>query len=148
MLYPNLMDFGIGRATALEFAKSGLSGIAITDKNLNGLTAVKEKIQSGSPNIDVLCLELHAESEDSIVSTFGKAVSHFGRVHYAANVAGVQGARKPSTATTLKEYRETIDINLIGVWISQREQLKHMIAQRPFPEGLVSVLTQMQETNF
>lgn len=86
-----LLAQGIGRATALAYARAGVAAIAIADiKNSQILEVAAEarKIATNK-NFQAVSIQTDVTSEESVTKMVGKAVSAFGRIDYALNIAGV-----------------------------------------------------------
>jgi NAD(P)-dependent dehydrogenase (short-subunit alcohol dehydrogenase family) len=120
---------GIGRATGKQFAHYGAKGLVLTDINEAGLRQTREEIQSSHPGTEIEIIQMDVTDEESIISAHRKAVERFGRIDYAVNSAGTPGKMLPSSKSSFSEFKFGIDINLFGVWMCQREQLKQMETQ-------------------
>ena len=69
-------------------------------------------------------------SDPSAVSrVFAKIVEDFGRIDYAVNSAGITTNNKPSTDCSIEEFDRINAVNMRGVWLSSREELKVMKTQ-------------------
>jgi len=126
---------GIGEACGFQFAKYGAAALVLCDINLPAQEKVGERIRLAYPKIEVQVLHIDTSKEDSILEAHAAAIKRFGRIDYAVNNAGVGGIMKPSTELTLEEFKYCNEINMLGVWIGQREQLKLMLKQEPLAEG-------------
>lgn len=77
---------GIGRATALAFAKAGCKSLALLDKNESGLEETKDQINvlTSDSNIkaNVKTYKVDVTSADSITHAFKSVKEDFGRVDY------------------------------------------------------------------
>lgn len=120
---------GIGRATATAFARHGSPRIALLDKNEDLLKTSVAELRKEFPTTEFLPITYDAGSESSSVKAIDTAVSAFGRLHHAVNNAGYPGPLGPSTEVTAEDFRALLDVNLTGVWVAQREQIKHMLQQ-------------------
>jgi len=118
---------GIGRATAIAFAKDGarlvVSGRRRTEgkaleAELRGLGAKAEFIQA-----DV-------RRDDEVRDLVDKAVAHFGRIDAAVNNAGTEGQRGLVVDQTAESYADTFDTNVLGVLLSMKHELRVMLPQR------------------
>jgi NAD(P)-dependent dehydrogenase (short-subunit alcohol dehydrogenase family) len=81
--------------------------------------------------LEVIIVHADMANEESITTGINKIVQNFGRIDYAVNNAGVGGKLGPATEISGLDFRSTIDINLIGLWICQREEIKQMLKQEP-----------------
>ena len=117
---------GIGRATAIAFAKEGArivvagrrdaEGKAL-EAELRGLGAEAEFIRA-----DVL-------DEDDLRRLVDKTVARFGRLDAAVNNAGTEGKPGPVTEQTAESYAATFDTNVLGTLLSMKHELRRMQAQ-------------------
>ena len=75
-------------------------------------------------------------ADESFVDSFTDEVtSHFSRLDYAVNCAGVLGG-KPVKAVemTMDAFDRLNNINYRGSWLSSRAQLRNMLKQEPLPD--------------
>lgn len=124
-----LLFVGIGRATAVAFARHGSPRIALLDKNESLLKTTTDELRQDFPDTEFLPVPYDAASEESTVKATDTVISSFGRLHHAVNNAGFPGPLGPSTSVTTDDFRALLDVNLTGVWTAQREQIKHMLKQ-------------------
>ena len=112
----------------------------LTDINEQGLQQTKEEVHARYPEIKIETCKMNVTDEESIMSAHRAAVELFGRIDYAVNNAGTPGFMKPSTESSFADFKFGIDINLFGVWMGQREQLKQMTAQKPDEKSFLASL--------
>ncbi|VUC27468.1 unnamed protein product [Clonostachys rosea] len=122
---------GIGRATATAFARHGSAMIALLDKNEALLKTTVSELREEFPATDFLPVPYDAGSESSTVNAVEKATSAFGQLRHAVNNAGYPGPLGPSTEISTNEFQKLLDVNLTGIWTAQREQIRHMLQQKP-----------------
>ena len=58
-----------------------------------------------------------------------KTIAVFGRLDYAFNNAGIEGATAPTHECTEENWDKTIGINLKGVWLCMKNEIPQMIKQ-------------------
>ncbi|KAH0840757.1 Levodione reductase [Fonsecaea pedrosoi] len=126
---------GIGRATGKQFAHYGAKGLVLTDINEAGLQQTKDEIHASYPGVEIETIRMDVTNESSIVAAHKAAIDRFGRIDYAVNNAGTPGHMVASSESTYEQFKFGIDINLFGVWLCQREQLKLMVSQQPNQRG-------------
>lgn len=117
---------GIGRATALRFAKEG-SRLHLVDIDAERVAAVRDEVEAlGVPAFDhaVDC----ADSE-AVVQMARAICEREGRVDVLHNNAGVSGGG-PTEQITLDEWRWMMGVNLWGVIHTIHAFLPTMIDQR------------------
>ncbi|KAH6684553.1 hypothetical protein B0J14DRAFT_612537 [Halenospora varia] len=124
---------GIGRATALSFAREGCLKVAICDRNKEGLEETSKLIIEISKDVEVLVLEVDMLKEEGIDGMVAETVEKWGRVDYAVNAAGVIGNNQPSTETAASQFDTINGINYRGVWLSSRAEIKQILSQEPLP---------------
>uniref|UniRef100_A0A0B7K6G8 NAD(P)-binding protein n=1 Tax=Bionectria ochroleuca TaxID=29856 RepID=A0A0B7K6G8_BIOOC len=130
---------GIGRATATAFAKHGSPMIALLDKNEALLKTTVSNLRQEFPATEFLPVSYDAGSESSTVNAIEKATSAFGQLRHAVNNAGYPGPLGPSIEISTSEFQELLDVNLTGIWTAQREQIRHMLQQKPDLGTIVNV---------
>ena len=124
------MEIGIGRATAIAFARSGIQRLALTDRNAASLNNVSSEVGALYPEVEIKTIELDVGISSAVNSGVLEAVEAFGRIDVAVNVAGVGGDGKVTHENeTDDDWERMMNINLTGVWRSQRAQLRAMVKQ-------------------
>ena len=118
---------GIGRATAILFAKEGAK-VVVTDINDNGGRGTAQKIKEEKGIVEYYHLNVSKESE--VADIFQKVVDKFSRIDILFNNAGVAGENKPTDELTEKEWSQVLDINLKGVFLCEKYALKQMKKQK------------------
>ncbi|HET9204074.1 MAG TPA: SDR family oxidoreductase [Acidimicrobiia bacterium] len=90
---------GIGRAAALEFARSGAEGVTITSRKPENIeAAAAELIEAGVASDRLLVLPARADSEESADETVAATVERFGSCDILVNNAGTN----PSAGTLME----------------------------------------------
>src|ERR1700737_3936430 len=117
---------GIGRATALAFAKDGASGVVSGRRKDAGQALVAELHKLGAKAEFVQAAGRH---EDDVRSLVDQTVKRFGRLDVAVNNAGTEGKPGPVTEQTAESYAATFDTNVLGTLLSMKHELRVMIAQ-------------------
>lgn len=98
------------------------------------------------PDIELLLIEMDASSENAVNSAIAQTIAAFGRIDIAFNNAGVGGARKHTHDTELSEWQRVMDVNLNGVWLCHRAEIRQMLNQEPLvagPRGTRGVIVNM-----
>ncbi|KAK0467836.1 uncharacterized protein EV420DRAFT_1501518 [Desarmillaria tabescens] len=125
---------GIGRATALAFARAGASGLHLVDINRARLEQTSKDVASmvTNPEFKSHMSEVDVTKEDRVVQMVHDTVKTFGRIDYAANIAGItESVLGPTADTSLETYDRVNNLNARGVFLCMREQLKAMRWQEP-----------------
>ncbi|KAH7034282.1 oxidoreductase [Macrophomina phaseolina] len=121
---------GIGQATAYSLAKHGAKQFALADINTGALqTTVDELNKRHGSSVELLALEVDVSSEESVENGISQTVSRFGRIDFAINCAGIAGTVGGSPDVSLEQWNKHLSINLTGVWLCQRAEVRQMLQQ-------------------
>ena len=117
---------GIGRSTALIFAREGAKVVA-SDVNVEGGEATVSMIVEAGGEARFV----HADvSKASHVEALIKAtVDTYGRLDLAHNNAGVEGLRVPIIDFPEDEWDRVIGVDLKGVWLCMKHEIAQMLEQ-------------------
>jgi NAD(P)-dependent dehydrogenase (short-subunit alcohol dehydrogenase family) len=119
---------GIGRATAIACAREG-ADVAISDVDeiagSDALKAIQEATSGGRAKFIKADVSKAAEVERMIQ----EIVSAFGRLDCAHNNAGITGPAFLVDEYPEEKWNEVIRINLSGIWLCMRSELKQMVIQ-------------------
>jgi NADP-dependent 3-hydroxy acid dehydrogenase YdfG len=102
---------GIGEATALALAAEG-ARVAIAARRVQRLTDLAERIRHDGG--DALPIETDVTDEVQAARMVQRVLQAFGRLDLLANIAGV-GVAAPFQNTTSAEYRQMVDVNILGL---------------------------------
>jgi len=117
---------GIGRATALAFAREGARIVVSGRRDAAGEALVGELRGLGAEAEFVRADVRHEEEVRDLVD---KTVARFGRLDAAVNNAGTEGKPGPVTEQTAESYNATFETNVLGVLLSLKHELRVMQAQ-------------------
>lgn len=117
---------GIGRATALAFAREGATCIIAARREHLGSEVVAE-IKAGGGN--ALFVKTDVMIAADIENLFKVIVEKFGRLDCAFNNAGTDAPLKRMANTTMDEWNTVMNTNLKGVWLCMKYELPIMARQ-------------------
>jgi NAD(P)-dependent dehydrogenase (short-subunit alcohol dehydrogenase family) len=117
---------GIGRDTALLFAKAGAKVVVAGRREQEGNETVELIRAAGGDGLFVKTDVSKAAEVDALVQ---KTVEKFGRLDFAFNNAGIEGVWVPIAKQTEEDWDRTIDINLKGVWLCLKYEIRQMLKQ-------------------
>jgi len=117
---------GIGRATALAFAREG-ARVVVAD--LDAALGAEVVAEVSGMNGEAVFVATDVSREPSAAAMVDVALSAFGRLDYAFNNAGVGGGRKALHDFDLADFNRTLSVNLTGVWLSMKHELPVMLKQ-------------------
>ena len=118
---------GIGRATALAFAREG-ARIVVSGRNDKAGDALVGELRALGAEAEFVRADVRAERD--VQNLVDKTVARFGRLDIAVNNAGTEGTPGPITEQTAESYAGTFDTNVLGVLLSMKHELRVMQAQR------------------
>src|SRR5437773_7203937 len=117
---------GIGRATALAFAREGARVVISGRRQEAGNKLVAELRNLGAEAEFLRCDVRH---DDDVRDLVDKTVARFGRLDVAVNNAGTEGKPGPVTEQSAESYAATLDTNVLGTLLSMKHELRVMEAQ-------------------
>ena len=115
---------GIGRATALAFAREG-AGVVVADVDHGRGEQTAAEIAAAG--VDALFVHADVAQPGSVANLLRATHDRFGRLDFAFNNAGTEGATAPTAECTIDNWEHTISVNLTGVFLCMREEIPRML---------------------
>jgi NAD(P)-dependent dehydrogenase (short-subunit alcohol dehydrogenase family) len=120
---------GIGRATAIAFAREGAAVVIAARDEERGAEVEREIRAAGGEAWFVPTDVALADDVEALVTS---TVHRHGRLDIAFNNAGIaSGAMRPLADFDEAEFDRTIAVNLKSVWLCMKHQIRHMLARTP-----------------
>jgi NAD(P)-dependent dehydrogenase (short-subunit alcohol dehydrogenase family) len=117
---------GIGRATAVAFAREGARVVVSGRRDDAGHALASELRELGA---EAEFLHADVREDDDVRGLVDKTVAKFGRLDVAVNNAGTEGTSGPVTEQSAESYATTFDTNVLGTLLSMKHELRVMQAQ-------------------
>jgi NAD(P)-dependent dehydrogenase (short-subunit alcohol dehydrogenase family) len=117
---------GIGRATALAFAREGATVVVSGRRAAEGKALEAELRGLGA---EAAFIPADVRREDDIRRLVDETVARFGQLDVAVNNAGTEGTPGPVTAATPESYASMFDTNVLGTLLSLKHELRAMQPQ-------------------
>src|SRR5260370_11316809 len=117
---------GIGRATAVAFAKEGARIVVAGRRDAEGKALEAELRGLGA---EASFIKADVRHDDEVRGLVDQTVARFGRLDAAVNTAGTEGKPGPVTEQTAESYAATFDTNVLGTLLSMKHELRAMQAQ-------------------
>jgi NAD(P)-dependent dehydrogenase (short-subunit alcohol dehydrogenase family) len=117
---------GIGRDTAVLFAKAGANVVVAGRREVEGEETV-ELIRAA--NGDGLFVKTDVSKAAQVETLIQSVVERFSRLDIAFNNAGIEGTWVPIVRQSEEDWDRTIDINLKGVWLCLKYEIRQMLRQ-------------------
>jgi NAD(P)-dependent dehydrogenase (short-subunit alcohol dehydrogenase family) len=121
---------GLGRQLAIDYAREGAAGIAVTARRLDALRLVVEDVRAVAPGTRVVAIDAdlgRAEEIDRVVAT---TLAEFGgRLDVLVNNASTLGPTPMPYLLDypLEDFRHVLDVNLIAPYLFIKKALPAMI---------------------
>lgn len=116
---------GIGRASALRLLEAG-ARVALWDRNASALSQTIEA--AGNQKSAALAIEVDVSKADSVRAAFTRTLEQLGGLDGAFNNAGIGAPTTPIETIEEADYDAVLGVNLKGVWLCMREQIRHFKA--------------------
>ena len=108
---------GIGLAIATRLVQDGIT-VSITGRNAT-------RLKNAADYIGAMAIAMDVCDEGSVISGMAKAKDHFGAIDIVIANAGIAEGQNIQ-GSTLDFWRNIMDTNLDGAYLTIREALKHM----------------------
>ena len=125
---------GIGEAAAIALAAAG-ANLVLGDMNKEGLEAVTQKIIASGGK--AAAIVLNVTDEDSVQAFMDFAIAQFGSINVVLACAGIirdsflvtpdRETGKVKKFMTTDQFKQVIDVNMTGVFITLREAVIRMV---------------------
>ena len=117
---------GIGRASALTFAREGAQ-VVVADVDVAGGEETVRMIKETQH--EALFVRTDVTRSREVEALIAQAVRTYGRLDCAFNNAGIAGAVAPVADTTEEVWEQVIRVNLTGVWLCMKYEIRQMLTQ-------------------
>lgn len=114
--------FGIGRSTAIAFAKAG-ANVIVADV-FDGKEVVEKIIKSGGKATYIKC---DVSSAADVKNLIDQTIAKYGRLDVAYNNAGIEGIAGNITEIKEEDWNHTIDVNLKSIWLCMKYEIPEML---------------------
>ena len=115
---------GIGRATALAFAREGAK-VLVADVSVDGGEETVRMIKDLGADAAFVKADVSVDAE--VAEMVAEAADRFGGLDIAVNNAGIEGALAPTAEYPAEMWDRVIAINLTGVWRSMRYEIPELL---------------------
>ena len=117
---------GIGKTTALAFVREGAKVALAARRQKEGEETVREIEKLGG---EAIFIKTDVQYEDQVEAAVQKTVAAFGSLDFGFNNAGILNKLGTIDQLPLTEFTESININLTGVWLCMKYEIRQMLKQ-------------------
>lgn len=117
---------GIGKSAALAFAEAG-ADVAVADLDAEAAARTAEELKRETGR-DVLAIPADVTKPEEAEEMARRAAEYFGRLDVAFCNAGIC-VNAPAEEMTYEQWRQVIDVNLTGVFLSAQAAGRIMLRQ-------------------
>jgi NAD(P)-dependent dehydrogenase (short-subunit alcohol dehydrogenase family) len=117
---------GIGRASALAFAREGAK-VVVADVVVDGGQETVRLIQAAGGQ--GLFVKTDVSKASEVEALIKQTLATYGRLDCAYNNAGVEGTFVSTTEYTEADWDRVLAINLKGVWLCMKYEIAQMLQQ-------------------
>ncbi|MFM0318306.1 glucose 1-dehydrogenase [Paraburkholderia nemoris] len=117
---------GIGRATALAFAREG-NRVVVSGRREEAGQALAAELRALGAEAEFLRADVRFEAE--VRNVVEQTVARFGRLDVAVNNAGTEGQLAPIVEQTATNYEDTFSVNVLGTLLSLKHEMRVMLEQ-------------------
>ncbi len=118
---------GIGRASALAFAKEGARVVVCDVKEGHGEETAR-MIRDLDGEAEFVAADVSQSSE--VQNLIQQTLKRHGRLDFAFNNAGIEGVMAGVADCTEENWDRTVAVNLKGVWLCMKYELQHMLSRK------------------
>src|SRR5579859_1995540 len=113
---------GIGRASALAFARGG-ARVVVADVDAAGGADTVAQIGAGA----ACFVRADVTDEQQVEALVASCVEAYGRLDYAHNNAGIGSLPAPLHETERSSFERVLSVNLVGVWLCLKHEARVML---------------------
>lgn len=117
---------GIGRATALAFAREGAE-VAVSGRRDEAGHALAAELRALGVRAEYLRADVRVEAD--VRTLVEQVVERFGHLDVAVNNAGTEGQLGPLTEQSEDNYRATFETNVLGTLLGLKHEMRVMLKQ-------------------
>ena len=128
---------GIGRATALAFARDGAKVVVASRRTDQSEETVRLIKAAGG---EALFVRTDMKEPAEIAALVARTVQHFGKLNYAFNNAGIEGDPfVPLADLSEATWHDVIAVNLTAVFLCMKHEIPHILKSKGAIVNMASV---------
>lgn len=115
---------GMGRATAIAYAKEGIK-VVVADRNVQGGEETVSLIKANGG--EAIFIQCDVSKEDQVENLVKKTIEAYGRLDYAFNNAGIPAPQIEFVDFDAETYDKISDVDLKGYWLCMKYEISQML---------------------
>ena len=115
---------GIGRATAMIFAREG-ANVIVADIDAAGAEATAAEVRKSNTGAEAITVDV--TDRPSVDAMITRGIEAFGRIDFLFNSAGAAGRRSSFLDIDAELWRKTYALNVDGIFNTMQSVLPHLI---------------------
>jgi meso-butanediol dehydrogenase/(S,S)-butanediol dehydrogenase/diacetyl reductase len=115
---------GIGRATAILFAREGAKVVLATDKNIDGLNETLKLVEKEGG--EGITKKTSVAIEEDVKALIDLALKTYSQIDILCNIAGVTGQIATLEEQSGDDWKKVYDVNVLGTVFATKHVAKHM----------------------
>lgn len=119
---------GIGKATAIEFAKKGYNVVINYLTNENSAKELSEYLKK-EYKIETLEVKADVSNEKQVQDMVNQAIEKFGKIDVLVNNAGI-AIDKEFEDRTVEDWKRTLEVNTIGTFLVSKYVSENMLKNK------------------
>lgn len=116
---------GIGRATAIAFARAGAKVVVAGRRKEEGQETVRLIQEAGSEGLFV---KTDVSRKEDVTGLIEKTLATYNQLDCAFNNAGYDGHYVPLAEQSEEDFDRIVSVNIKGVWLCMKYELQHMLS--------------------
>jgi NAD(P)-dependent dehydrogenase (short-subunit alcohol dehydrogenase family) len=117
---------GIGRATAIAFARAGAKVVVASRRSAEGERTVCQIKEMGG---EAIFVQTDVSKADEVNALVNKTVDIYGSLDCVCNNAGLGGKYNLLVDMSEENWNSLVDINLKGTWLCLKYEISRMLKQ-------------------
>ena len=114
---------GIGRATAMIFAREG-ANVIVADIDAAGAEATAAEVRKSNTGAEAIAVDV--TDRPSVDAMITRGIEAFGHIDFLFNSAGAAGRRSSFLDIDAELWRKTYALNVDGIFNTMQSVLPHM----------------------
>lgn len=117
---------GIGRATALAYAREGAK-VAVVDVNVSAAREAADAVKAAGG--EAIAIDTDVSQSAQVAAMVERVVKEFGRLDIAFNNAGIDIEHEPLDKITEDAFDKLMSVNVKGTWLCMKYEIQQMLLQ-------------------